>query len=90
MKPEKFDYHIKSSIVYSMIFNQQTHSEIRSSWNGLSSPLGMKTIDEKLIDIDLVVDIKSKSDFRPENHDLEGKCLKVSVPIKSHPHQYIK
>jgi hypothetical protein len=30
----------------------------------------MKRIDEKLIDIDLVVDIKSKSDFRPENHDL--------------------
>jgi hypothetical protein len=30
----------------------------------------MKRIDEKLIDIDLVVDIESKSDFRSENHDL--------------------
>ena len=50
--------------------NEQTHSEIRFSWNDLSSPSGMKRIDEKLIDIDLVVDIKSKSDFRPENHDL--------------------
>ena len=50
--------------------NKQTHSEIRSSWNDLSSPSGMKRIDEKLIDIDLVVDIKLKTDFRPENHDL--------------------
>jgi hypothetical protein len=45
----------------------------------------MKRINEKLIDIDLFVDIESKTDFGPENHDLEGKSLKISPLIKSHP-----
>ena len=70
---------------YQVNHNEQTHSEIRSSWNDLPSPSHMKKINEKLIDIDLFVDIESKPDFRPENRDLEGEILESSVPIKSHP-----
>ena len=64
--------------------NEQTHSEIRSSWNDLSSPSDTKKINEKLIDIDLFVDIESKTDFRSQKSVLGRKYLKVSVPIKSH------
>ena len=61
---------------YQIKHNEQTHSEMRVSWNDLSSPSDMKRINEKLIDIDLIVDIESKPDFRPENRDLEGEILK--------------
>ena len=64
--------------------NEQTHSEIRSSWNDLSSPSDMKKINEKLTDIDLFVDIESKTDFRSQKSVLGRKYLKVSVLIKSH------
>ena len=40
---------------YQVNHNEQTHSEIRSSWNDLSSPSDTKKINEKLIDIDLFV-----------------------------------
>ena len=70
---------------YQINHNEQTHSEIRSSWNDLSSPSGMKRINEKLIDIDLSVDIESKTDFRPEKSWFEGKMIESGVPIKSHP-----
>ena len=45
----------------------------------------MKRINEKLIDIDLSVDIESKTDFRPEKSWFGGKVSESSVPIKSHP-----
>ena len=73
---------------YQINHNEQTHSEIRSSWNDLSSPSGMKRINEKLIDIDLIVDIGLKPDFRPENSWFGGEILKSSVPLKSHPQYY--
>ena len=83
------DFYISYPLIfkshYQINHNEQTHFEIRYSWNDLSSASGMNTINEKPIDIDLIVDIESKPDFRPENHDLEGKFLKVSLPIKSHP-----
>ena len=70
---------------YQVNHNEHAHSEITSSSNDLPSPSGIKKINEKLIDIDLFVDIESKPDFRPENRDLEGEILKSSVPVKSHP-----
>ena len=70
---------------YQVNHNEQTHSEIRSSWNDLSSPSDMKKINEKLIDIDLFVDIELKIDFRSQKSILGRKYLKVSLPIKSHP-----
>ena len=48
----------------------------------------MKKINEKLIDIDLFVDIELKTDFRSQKSVLGRKYLKVSLPIKSQP-QYI-
>ena len=70
---------------YQINHDEQTHSEITSSWNDLSSPSSVNRIDEKLIDIDLIVDIESKSEFGPEKSWFGRKMLKVSVPIKSHP-----
>ena len=69
---------------YPINHNEQTHSETRSSWNDLSSPSGMKKINEKLIDIDLFVDIESKTDFRSQKSVFGRKYLKVSGLIKSH------
>ena len=68
---------------YQVNHDEQTHSEIRSSWNDLPSPSGMKKINEKLIDIDLFVDIELKTDFRSQRSVLGRKYLKVSLPIKS-------
>ena len=48
----------------------------------------MKRINEKLIDIDLIVDIESKSGFRSEKSWFGGKVLESSPPIKSHS-QYL-
>ena len=48
------------------------------------SPSDMKKINEKLIDIDLFVDIESKIDFRSQKIIFWGKCLKISLHIKSH------
>ena len=69
---------------YQINHNEQTHSETRSSWNDLSSPSIMNRINEKLIDIDLIVDIESKSGFRSEKSWFGGKVLESSPPIKSH------
>ena len=70
---------------YQVNHDEQTHSEIRSSWNDLSSPSGMKKINEKLIYIDLFVDIELKTDFRSQKSVLGRKCVKSSPLLKSHP-----
>lgn len=49
----------------------------------------MMKINEKLMDIDLFVDIESKTDFRPQNSLFEAKMIKVSVPLKSHSQWYV-
>ena len=41
----------------------------------LSSPLNMGRINEKLMDIDLVVDIESKTDFRSKKSSFGAKTL---------------
>ena len=83
------DFYISHYLIvkshYQINLNEQTHFEIKVSWNDLSSSSGIKRINENLIDIDLIIDIVSKSDFEPENHDLKGKFLKSTTPIKSHP-----
>ena len=83
------DFYISHYLIvkshYKINLNEQTHFEIKVSWNDLSLSSGTKRINEKLINIDLIVDVESKSDFGPENRDFERKYLKVSIPIKSHP-----
>ena len=69
---------------YQVNHNEQTNSEIRSSWNDLSSPSITKKINEKLIDIDLFVDVESETDFRSQKSIFGRKYLKSTLPIKSH------
>ena len=74
---------------YQINHNEQTHSETRSSWNDLSSPSIMMKINEKLMDIDLFVDIESKTDFRSRNTSFGAKSVKSAIPIKCRPQWYV-
>ena len=69
-------YSLRFESHYQINHNEQTHSETISSWNDLSSPSGMNRINEKLIDIDLIVDIVSKPDLRPEKSWFGVQMLK--------------